>query len=231
MIKKIRANKKYWTKQTFCRLAFLSVAAVICFLIVDFIYSFIPVFDIQQLTNQDVELNDIYYHIRKKESIAEHDGIVLVNIGSIPAETRRSKMISLLQVLKEYEVKQIGIDISYEGDSLNPAQADSLRLQIQNSGAIVGIYPQQEDYLGEPFGETRNMGLINFPDPDKCSKRRYYNHDDFKGVEMPSMARKIYDKIRLVDDNSHGYFKNVDKEFKLRYQCLGNGYYDYLMKL
>lgn len=158
-------------------------------------------FSIKEYTVEDIDFSDIYYQTRSQDS-AKKD-VVLINIGSFPVDSIRYKLLGLVDKLKGYKPKVIGLDIVFTPKEDTAAfEAINYKLDslFQNDTIVIGASYGEISEFPFPKNSTHkqkiNFGFVNLPGVENNTRRQYYynspgtdtsNHDT-----TLSFACKVY---------------------------------------
>ena len=177
-------------------------------------------YEIKNLATEDIDLNDIYYFSNKNDA---KKSVVIVNIGSVPKDSIRSKLVALLPKLIDAPTRSIGIDLSFV-EAKNKDTDKSLLQFLQNKKVITGFEKDMEPF----FKENTQLGCTNLPTKEDMTVREYYNYckvNNFsnhqKDTVINSFARKLVFPNESIDTTK------IKAVSYIKYQSIENGFYNY----
>jgi CHASE2 domain-containing sensor protein len=168
---------------------------------------------------EDVEFNDIYYSTRGigDKILLQQKEVILINTGSLPADSFRLKTAELIRKLAIYRPAAIGIDHFFEKDK--DSSTDSiLGAEISRQSNIVLATDKLSHH--QKFS-SKYQGIVNLPisDNNKETVREYYNYIVEEKDTIFSFA------LQLAKLKQPALQVSKSLEY-LRYSCVSIGYYN-----
>ena len=187
------------------------------------IYKHFPVqlIHFEHFAIEDVEFNDIYYSTRGEDDKILHQPkeVVLINTGSIPADTLfRQKAAGLIRKLELYRPAAIGIDLFFGPDKKSAFDITLAEVIVQQRNLVMAV---NKDSLRHQMVSSEYTGIVNLPisQQHKETVRKYYSYVVQGKDTLPSFALQL---ARLKDPAIKA---GAPLEY-LRYCCVYQGYYN-----
>ena len=191
-------------------------------LFVGYVYEkkFFQIFNINELATEDIQLNDIYYVISKKNKpVKIEKDIILINTGCITNDHNfRFRLAFLIEQIAEYNPKRIGIDITFEVEK--DKFSDSVLKEAILKNDVVTAFDFK--YSHKNIFTHKSKGIVNFPTKQNETIRKYYNYVIIGNDTIPSFAsaltqtknKKSIEYINYCTEFS-GYYNIIDEETEI----------------
>lgn len=197
----------------------------------------VELYEIKNIATEDVDFTDIYYYNQQKPKTKN---VVLINIGSLPADSLRYKLTQIIPQLNQYNAKAIGLDMYFSEakDKKIDQELDSL---LNDPKIVIGMDKVEKPYF--PLGPDSQVqfGYINLPSKEGETVREFYNYFKVKNFFSPEL-KAPYNRVKngqekdsvnllsfprkLSEIAEFNNEKKLDMISYLRYQSVGNGYYN-----
>lgn len=130
------------------------------------------IISLEQMVVSDVSLNDLYYQLDGKwgDKSAVSGEVVLVNTGSLPADSFRLALAQLIRTLHTCTPAVIGVDHDFYADT-SIVGTDTLIEVVNQTPAVVMGYKKGGE-PGLPFSSSISKANVTFPS-DQVTIRRY----------------------------------------------------------